>query len=58
MRCYLLRSQNLANKSRNIKIDLMQDRHTGYFSQAMKEAYTKCKEDFGKSFHLEVMLLR
>lgn len=31
----------------NIKLDLTQDRHTGYFTQAMSEVYASCKDDRG-----------
>ncbi|EME86195.1 uncharacterized protein MYCFIDRAFT_82123 [Pseudocercospora fijiensis CIRAD86] len=36
-----------AKELRNIQLDLNQDRHSGYFSQAMSEAYKQCKDDCG-----------
>ncbi|CAK3974892.1 Hypothetical predicted protein [Lecanosticta acicola] len=39
--------RNQAKELRNIKLDLTQDRHTGYFTQAMEEAYETCKQDTG-----------
>lgn len=44
---FMSRTQAVADFQSNIKLDLMQDRHTSYFTKAMEEAYASCQADAG-----------